>query len=166
MFRLEIETMDVCQRNVARFVHVECRFDKIEDIFQGFENLESLRLQKDGGTKGKEIWTNLSHRNTGDPSSRCKELLFVNPNASVQLVKRDIVTAVIFYYITTEFITKRDSRLSAYRPLQKRERTGKEYGCFPFVWKTKTFKRKIDEIWESLPRLKVFRGGKWQNGSS
>ena len=27
-----------------------------------------------------------------------------------------------------------------HRPLQKRERTGKEYGCFPFVWKTKIFK--------------------------
>ena len=25
-------------------------------------------------------------------------------------------------------------------PLQKREGTGKEYGCFPFVLKTKTFK--------------------------
>ena len=29
MFRLEHETMNVCQRNVARFGHVECRFDKI-----------------------------------------------------------------------------------------------------------------------------------------
>ena len=28
----------------------------------------------------------------------------------------------------------------ANRQLQKRERTGKEYGCFPFVCKTKTFK--------------------------
>ena len=27
-----------------------------------------------------------------------------------------------------------------HRPLEKRERTGKEYGCFPFVWKTKIFK--------------------------
>ena len=36
MFRLEHETMNVCQRNVARFGHVECRFDKINDIFQGF----------------------------------------------------------------------------------------------------------------------------------
>ena len=32
----------------------------------------------------------------------------------------------------------------AYRQLQKRERTGKEYGCFPFVWKTKIFKWKIN----------------------
>ena len=30
------------------------------------------------------------------------------------------------------------------RPLQKRERTGKEYGCFPFAWKTKMFKWKIN----------------------
>ena len=42
------------------------------------------------------------------------------------------------------------------RPLQKRERTGKEYGCFPFV----------NYILESLPRIEVFGGGKWQNGSS
>ena len=30
------------------------------------------------------------------------------------------------------------------RPLQKRERTGKEYGCCPFVWKTDIFK---GELW-------------------
>ena len=51
-------------------------------------------------------------------------------------------------------------------PLQKCERTGKEYGCFPFVWKTKIFKWKINYILESLPRIEVFGGGKWQNGSS
>ena len=33
MFRLEHETMNVCQRNVARFGHVECMFDKVNDIF-------------------------------------------------------------------------------------------------------------------------------------
>ena len=42
MFRLEHETMNACQRNVARFDHVECRFDKINDIFQGFGSLVSL----------------------------------------------------------------------------------------------------------------------------
>ena len=52
------------------------------------------------------------------------------------------------------------------RPLQKRERTGKEYGCFPFVWKTKILKWKINYILESLPWIEVFGGGKWQNGSS
>ena len=65
MFRLEHETMNVCQRNVACFGHMECRFDKINDFFQGFRSLVSLRLQKDGGAKGKQIWTNLSHWNTG-----------------------------------------------------------------------------------------------------
>ena len=39
MFRLEHETTNVCQRNVAGFSHVECRFDKINDIFQGFWKL-------------------------------------------------------------------------------------------------------------------------------
>ena len=53
MFRLELETMNVCQRNVARFV--QCRFDKINDIFQGFASLVSLRFQKDGGAKSKQI---------------------------------------------------------------------------------------------------------------
>ena len=52
------------------------------------------------------------------------------------------------------------------RPLQKRERTGKEYGCFPFVWKTKIFKWKVNWIWESLPLVEAFQGRKWQNGSS
>ena len=31
--------MNVCQRNVERFGHVECRFDKINDIFSGFWKL-------------------------------------------------------------------------------------------------------------------------------
>ena len=51
MFRLEHETMNVCQRNVARFDRVECKFDKINDIFQGFGSLVSLRHQKDGRAK-------------------------------------------------------------------------------------------------------------------
>ena len=46
--------MNVCQRNVAQFGHVECRFDKIHNIFQGFGSLVSLRLQKDGGAKSKQ----------------------------------------------------------------------------------------------------------------
>ena len=65
MFRLEHETVNVCHRNVVRFAHVECRFHKIKDMFQGFRSLMSLRLQRDGGTKSKQIWTNLSHWNTG-----------------------------------------------------------------------------------------------------
>ena len=37
-----------------------------------------------------------------------------NLYANIQLMKRDLVTAVIYYYITTEFhYAKRDSRLSA-----------------------------------------------------
>ena len=31
--------MNVCQRNMARFGHVKCRFDKINDIFSGFWKL-------------------------------------------------------------------------------------------------------------------------------
>ena len=61
--------MNVCQRNVARLGNVECRFDKINDIFQGFGSLVSLRFQKDGGAKSKQIWTNASHWNTGGSSS-------------------------------------------------------------------------------------------------
>ena len=41
-----------------------------------------------------------------------------------------------------------------HRPLQKRERTGKEYCCFPFVWKTKTFKWNINYILESYHEWK------------
>ena len=71
MFLLEHEAMNVCQRNVARFGHM---FDKINDIFQGFGSLVSLRLQKDGRAKSKQI--DLSHWNTDDLSSRCEDLLF------------------------------------------------------------------------------------------
>ena len=34
MFRLEHETMNVCQRNVARFGHVECMFDKVSGFWR------------------------------------------------------------------------------------------------------------------------------------
>ena len=50
MFRLDRETKNVrnvCQRKVARFAHVECRFDKIRGILQGFGS--SMSLQQDGG---------------------------------------------------------------------------------------------------------------------
>ena len=83
--------------------------------FQGFGSLVPLRLQKDGRAKSKQIWTNLSHWNTDGLSSRCENLLFFNLEANVQLLKRDIVTTVIYYYTTTEFhYAKRDSCLSAY----------------------------------------------------
>ena len=75
MFRLEHETMNVCQRNVACFGYMECRFDKINDIFQDFESLVSLLLQKDGGAKSEQIWMNLSHWNTGGSSCHCEALL-------------------------------------------------------------------------------------------
>ena len=43
--------MNVYQRNVARFGHMECRFDKMNNIFQGFGSLVSLRLQKNEALK-------------------------------------------------------------------------------------------------------------------
>ena len=39
MFCLGRETMNVCQRNVTHFGHVECMFDKVKDVFQGFGSL-------------------------------------------------------------------------------------------------------------------------------
>ena len=76
MFHLEHKTINVCQRNVARFAHVKCMFDKINNIFQGFGGLVPLRLQKDGCAKSKQIWTNLSHWNIDGLSSRCEDLSF------------------------------------------------------------------------------------------
>ena len=47
--------MNVCKRNVTHFSHVECMFDKINDIFQGFGSLVSLQLQEDRRAKSKQI---------------------------------------------------------------------------------------------------------------
>ena len=71
MFRLEHETMNVCQRNMAQFGHVECHVES-----RGFGSLVSMRLQKDGRAKSKQIWTNLLHWSTDGLSSRCEDLLF------------------------------------------------------------------------------------------
>ena len=76
MFRLGHKSMNVCQRNVARFGHVECIFDKLNNSFQGFGSLVSLRIQKDGRAKSKQIWMNLSHWNADGLSSRCEEFIF------------------------------------------------------------------------------------------
>ena len=48
--------MNVCQRNVAHFVHVECGSDKISDIFRileawchcDFRKMEVLKVNKFG----------------------------------------------------------------------------------------------------------------------
>ena len=98
--------MNVCQIIVAHFAHVECMFDKINNIFQGFGSLVSLRLQKDGRAKSKQIWMNLSHWNTDNLSSHCEDLLIFSSLCKHSACK----TAVIYYYITTEFhYSKRDS---------------------------------------------------------
>ena len=97
MFRLEHETMNVYQRNVAHFWSRGCRFHKINDIFQGFgdwchcdfRKMEALKVNKFGRTY---------RTGTQDGSSSlCR--IFVR---AYGLWKRDIVTAVIYCYITTK----------------------------------------------------------------
>lgn len=49
MFRLEHETMNVCQTNGARFVHMVCRFDKISYLFRILDarcQLQRVKAQK------------------------------------------------------------------------------------------------------------------------
>ena len=102
--------MNVCQRNVARFALVEGMFDKINDVFQGFGSLVSLRLQKDRRAKSNLIWTNLSYWNTDGPSSRCEDLLLFFLIFDILCERSAFKTAVMYYYITTEFhYAKRDS---------------------------------------------------------
>ena len=58
MFRLEHGTMNVYQRNVAHFWSRGCRFDTINDIFQGFgdwchcdfKKMKALKVNKFGRT--------------------------------------------------------------------------------------------------------------------
>ena len=106
MFRLEHETMNVCQRNVTRFAYVDCMFYKLMTFFLGFGSLVSLRLQKDRRAKSQQIWTNLSHWNTDGLSSRFEDLLLFFKS----LCDRSACeTAVIYYYITTtEFFIMRN----------------------------------------------------------
>ena len=100
--------MNVCQRNVTRFAHVECMFGKINDIFQGFRSLVSLRLQK---LKIDALKVNKFGRTyrtgTQTAGSRCEDLLLFFKS----LCERSACeTAVIYYYMTTEFhYAKRDS---------------------------------------------------------
>ena len=46
MFCLEHETMNVCQRNVACFVRMKCRFDKITTFFMVLEALKVNKFER------------------------------------------------------------------------------------------------------------------------
>ena len=48
MFRLEHETMNVCQTSVARFVHMVCRFDKISAFWTLGVNFRETGARKAG----------------------------------------------------------------------------------------------------------------------
>ena len=77
--------------------------------------LSVMRLQEDGSAKSKQIWTILSHWNIRWFKVSLTEKLLFFYNAKVQLVRRDIVAVVIYYYIMTEFLySKRDFPLSEY----------------------------------------------------
>ena len=91
MFCLEHdETLNVCQRNVAHFGHVECRFEKIHDIFRvleawchcDFRKMEALKVYKFGRTY-----------RTGRQATQAivvRSYCYFNLNPNVQLGRRDI----------------------------------------------------------------------------
>ena len=82
MFRLEHETMNVCQRNVIYFVHVECRFDKIKGIFQGFGSLVSFSLVQSTQLSGKLSRLKNKHERKNVHAS------WLNANGSKDICKR------------------------------------------------------------------------------
>ena len=104
MFRLEHETMNVCQRNVAlttffRVLEAWCHCD--------FRKMEALKVNKFGRTYRTET--------QGAQVIVVRSYYFLNLYENVQLAKRDLVTAAIYHYITTEFhYAKDDSRLLTY----------------------------------------------------
>ena len=53
-----------------------------------------------------------------------------------------------------------------HRPLQKRERTGKSMAVFRLFEKLRYSNEKSTLFLESQPRIEVFGGRKWHNGSS
>lgn len=72
MFHLEHETVNVCQRNVARFVHVQCRFDKINEIFQGFGNWCHCDFRKMEALKANKFGRTYRTGTQGGSSSLCR----------------------------------------------------------------------------------------------
>ena len=87
--------MNVCQKNVTPFGHMECRFDKINDVFQGFGNWCHCNFRKMEALKLNKF--RLSYR-TGTQAAQVIVVrsYFLNLYENVQLAKRDIVTAVIY----------------------------------------------------------------------
>ena len=65
--------------------------------FSGFWKLGVIATSE----RWRRLWTNLSHWNTGSPSSRCEELSFsFNLYANVQLVKCDMLMLPPSFTIT------------------------------------------------------------------
>ena len=95
--------MNVCQRNIARFGHVECRFDKVNDIFQGFGNWCHCDFRKMEALKVNKFSRTYCTGTQAAQGVIVRSYYFLNLYVNVQLTKRDIVTAVIYYYITTKF---------------------------------------------------------------
>ena len=54
-----------------------------------------------------------------------------------------------------DFLDTCSEEMAGNKQLQKRERTGKEYGCFPFVWKTKILNERSTKF-ESLNQEKKY----------
>ena len=144
--------------------------------FARFEKSRSAQLTADR-QKTSSCSKNITHINFALAVSSSYQLYhcsFVNYLGSSSEARSSTSLPAIFVYLcsTSLFPSRADHTRAAWfcvichRPLQKRERTGKDYGCFPFLWKTEIFKWKINYILESLPRIEVFGGGKWQNGSS
>ena len=100
--------MNVCQKNAARFAHVESMFDKINDIFQGFGSLVSLRPHKDRHAQSKFGRT----YRTGTQTAYALFVRIYNfffQSLTSFWERSAFKTAVIYYYITTEFhYAKRD----------------------------------------------------------
>ena len=82
MFCLGHETMNVCQRNVIYFVHMESRFDKIKDISQGFGSLVSFSLVQSTQLSGKLSRLKYKHERKNVHAS------WLNANGSKDICKR------------------------------------------------------------------------------
>ena len=88
-----------------------------------------------------------------DQTSKCKNRKFVVVKELCETWKASWNKIKHFLHFFEAVLTVFKSTLithawghiyTSHRPLQKRERTGKEYGSFPFVWKTEIFKWKIN----------------------
>ena len=91
---------------------------------------------------------------------------FLRRSVDGALLHGDLFRAALMVGWLFRGLGRRKMKRAGNRQLQKRERTGKRVWLFFCLLEKLRYSNERSTKFESLPRIEIFRGGKWQNDSS